>query len=151
MLAEEESKPKPFVIRQPFKDLNNLMNLSIGVSQLNIQKQPSSGFKVVAPTAKLAAGVTRENQDFFGAAQKDQMFKFVPGLNQQAVKAGSVFEQRQPFSVLNMNQKASEQPAALIADKVMKEEDVNADLKLVVKDVKKKLTYEELDDQVAQT
>lgn len=79
------------------------------------------------------------------------MFKFVPGLNQQAVKAGSVFEQRQPFSVLNMNHKASEQPAALIADKVMKEEDVNADLKLVVKDVKKKLTYEELDDQVAQT
>jgi hypothetical protein len=32
MLAEEASKPKPFVIRQPFKDLNNLMNLSIGVS-----------------------------------------------------------------------------------------------------------------------
>jgi hypothetical protein len=101
----------------------------------------------------LAAGVTRENQDFFGAAQKDQMFKFVPGLNQNqhAVKAGSFFEQRQPFSVLNMNHKASEKPAALIAHKVMKEEDVNADLKLVVKDVKKKLTYEELDDQVAQT
>lgn len=60
-------------------------------------------------------------------------------------------DNRQPFSILELSNKASTndlQPAQEPTDKELPvlDVDMQAELKLVVKGVKKKLTYEELDD-----
>ena len=123
---------------------------------LDIRKQSSSGFKVVAPTAKIAT-VNKENDapmSFLGEQVKNEIFRFRShvGLNSEAFGAKPLVTpavMRQPFSILGMNQKPNEPNSTQIGEKTNKEDDVNADLKLVVRDVKKKLTYDELEDQNA--
>lgn len=69
-------------------------------------------------------------------------------------QANGLFDDgRQPFSILGLSNKASTndlQPAQEPTDQELPvlDVDMQAELKLVVKGVKKKLTYEELDDHL---
>jgi hypothetical protein len=68
---------------------NSLINLAIlpnnDAVHLNVRKQSSSGFKVIAPTAKVAMA-SKEN-GVFGATSGSEIFKCFNGLAPEALGA----------------------------------------------------------------